>query len=99
MENRKTAIRLDANNFALVSDIFRMVIEAAPQGGLSLADMRKRLPIYEKLDATGEGQIFKFSPQELVTLSDLYDKHRWGQFHKDILIIGEDLKRAKDTTK
>lgn len=97
-----TSIDLDADTKARWSDLFEIVLEAAPPpsggrpGGLTPGDMLRRLPVLEKVRATGPDQEFAFSAEEIVLLRGLWDAHRWGKLFPEVVQISEALREEAE---
>ena len=75
-------------------DLLRVVLEAPPQQGLTIAEIRRRLPLLDRIDATEPGDSFGFAARDLTALRELFDAHRWGVLHRDIAALGDAIDTA-----
>lgn len=93
MKNRTTAIK-DGDGFHTVASLLLLVVNQPPRSGFSLADMRRRLPIIDKLETVLADDEIPLTPSEIVLVEELYRGHPWGLFHRDLVRIGDELKES-----
>lgn len=62
--------------------------------GLTIAEQRRRLPLWEKLEATKNNALF-LEDAEWALLKELMDKHEFGWVHKDMIVLGDAIVNAE----
>jgi hypothetical protein len=76
------------------ADVFKLVIEQSPQKALTLADMRLRVKILDKIEAADKA--FLLEDTEHKALGDALASFPWAVFDRSLLQILEDVDGAKE---
>lgn len=74
--------------------VFEMVLNQSPQRPLTLADMRMRGKVLDKLDAERGGSLM-LEDAEHEALKAAASTFPWAIFHRDLMRVLEDLEQAK----
>lgn len=94
MLNRVTALPpvTSDQKHVTVGDVLRMVLERAPQQGLTLAEMERRLPAFRKAKDTPVDAELEFAAGELTMIWGIYKDFPWAGLLPDIVEIGAELR-------
>jgi hypothetical protein len=73
-------------------DLIKSVLEQRPPDGFTVDEMRKRIKILDKIEASGEGStVIEFDDQEFALISQLTKTFKWGLLDKFIIEFADSL--------
>lgn len=86
LENKQTEVPVKEGVKATYADLIKIIVDAPRQTGIAISEMRERMKILEALE---KGLEFEDSQVEL--LKKLSSEMLWGAFHKDFLMLADDI--------
>jgi len=90
-EIKGTEIKVENDETLNYAFFLRSALRNAPQGGMDIETMRKRMPILDKLDDIEVGEKIELTIGEVNTLKDCVKRMQWGFVHKDIITFSDHI--------
>lgn len=94
MINKQLSIIGENSQHVTTAELLSIVIDKQAIEGLTVGQMRKRIPMCEKLVGLGVGEKIPLSKDELKTVSAIYERHQFGFMHRDLIQVADLLKGA-----
>tara|TARA_R110000803_G_scaffold20201_6_gene52241 strand:- start:4850 stop:5167 length:318 start_codon:yes stop_codon:yes gene_type:complete len=94
-ETTVPAMKEDGAEYKMTaSSLILHALNMPKEGGLDVAEMCRRQPLFTKTKATEIGEEFGYTAEELVILKELFTASKWGMFHDDIVALGQAINEA-----
>lgn len=75
-----------------IASVLKIVAGSQPADGLTIGQMRDRFTLIEKLEDADDN--INLSQAELETMKQIYNQHRFGAMHPDLVRIADKLNVA-----